>query len=95
MQLHSMVPNIITCTALISGPDEGKRCKWSLEVFKIMRQQQGIMPNAISIALVIMACAVWSEWVSALDLFVESMARGLDLIMSSDSILLWNASNTA
>ena len=47
MQRHSMVPNLVSYSALTSASEEGEQPRWALEVFQEM-QRHSVLPNLIS-----------------------------------------------
>ena len=55
MQQQSMVPNIITYSALISACEKGKQPERALELFEAMKQQ-GVVPDVITYNALISAC---------------------------------------
>jgi pentatricopeptide repeat protein len=55
MQRQGVVPDVITCSALISACGKGKQPERALEVFEAM-QRQGVVPNVITYSALISAC---------------------------------------
>ena len=82
-----MVPETIIQTALISVCDKGRQPERALELFEAMKQQ-GVGPDAIAMDALVLTCATSHQWLSALALFAESLARELDLAKDSHGRLL-------
>jgi pentatricopeptide repeat protein len=73
MQLHGVVPDVITYNALMNSCAKGKQLKHAQKVFQAM-QRQGVVPNVIAYDTLISACEKGAQPERALELF-EAMQR--------------------
>merc|ERR1711933_243522 len=55
MQRRALLPNVITCSALISTCETGKQLTWALELFRIMERQR-LAPNSITYDAALRLC---------------------------------------
>ena len=63
-----MLPDAITCNALISACDKGKQPEQALEVLEAVHQQ-GVLPNVITYSALISACERGKQPERALEVF--------------------------
>ena len=55
MQRQGLVPDVITCSTLISASEKGEQLAQALEVLEAM-QQQDVAPSLITYSALISAC---------------------------------------
>jgi len=55
MHRQDVVPNVTTCSALISACEQGRQLEQALEVFSTM-QRQGVVPNVTTYSSCLSAC---------------------------------------
>ena len=68
MQRLCIMPDVITCNALISACEKGKQPDCAMEAFQAL-QQQGAVPGTITCNALVTACEKGTQQAWALEVF--------------------------